>query len=109
MQSVLCNLRVCSFELIQESKMDKSQSLGESGQSKSRNFKFLKKLWCCISGKVKAKNLVLSNELIKVQGLMLKASAFQIFHHGNSIFINLFDTTNFSEQVSQSRVGLLLS
>ena len=28
---------------------------------------FLKKLWCCVGGRDKNKNLVLSNELIKVE------------------------------------------
>ena len=31
------------------------------------NFLFLKKLWCCVGGRDQNKNLVLSNELIKVE------------------------------------------
>ena len=31
------------------------------------DFKFLKKLWCCVGGRDQNKNLVLSNELIKVE------------------------------------------
>ena len=31
------------------------------------NFYFLKKLWCCVGGRDQNKNLVLSNELIKVE------------------------------------------
>ena len=31
------------------------------------DFSSLKKLWCCVSGRKKNKNLVLSNELIKVE------------------------------------------
>ena len=61
------------------------------------NFQFLKKLWCCVGGGVKHENLVLSNELIKVElpssdrrrassdeWLMLETQAFQIFHGGIS-------------------------
>ena len=43
-------------------------------------------------------NIVLSNELIKVRsekGLTLETLAFQIFHGGNSTFINSFDKTIF--------------
>ena len=73
---------------------------------------------------LKCENLVLSNELIKVElppwkiwnadispsisprrqsvaicsgeSLMLEVSAFQVFHGGNSTFINSFDKTKFS-------------
>ena len=31
------------------------------------DFSFLKKLWCCVRGRDQNKNLVLSNELIKVE------------------------------------------
>ena len=31
------------------------------------DFQFLKKLWCCVGGRDENKNLVLSNELIKVE------------------------------------------
>ena len=31
------------------------------------NFNFLKKLWCCVGGRVRHEDLVLSNELIKVE------------------------------------------
>ena len=34
--------------------------------------------------------------LLSNKGLMLKMSAFQIFHSGNSTFVNLFDKTKFS-------------
>ena len=43
-------------------------------------------------------NIVLSNEMIKVRsdkGFSLATLAFQIFHSGNSTFINSFDKTKF--------------
>ena len=45
---------------------------GESLSKKSRPNKwialeFLKKLWCCVGGRVKRENLVLSNGLIKFE------------------------------------------
>ena len=65
------------------------------------------------------KNWVLSNELIKVElppwkiwkadvirsdeGLTLETSAFQIFHGGNSTFINSFDKTQFCFDLSHRR------
>ena len=86
--------------------------------SMSTNLLFLKKLWCCVRGRVKHENSVLLNELRKVnyhrerfkeltfrpltlrirsdKGLTLETSAFQIFYGGNSTFINSFDKTKFS-------------
>ena len=75
-----------------------------------------KETWCCVGGRVKHENLLLSKELINVdlppwkiwkadvsslsplsewtaKTLTLETSAIQIFQGGNSNFINSFDQT----------------